>query len=153
MITHAHYTHLHLHLYFELATDVFSRRVRMYAQLMRDASSTPTQPHECSLARVCGGSASLTASMHMHGLSVQMQQGPWKSCFIRHGYDPREDPHARAFQLVTLALRKKNSGENNDVVSVGCECWGTVPARQITVQLCDVPDPAVQVSGAILLLH
>lgn len=40
--------------------------------------------------------------------------GPWRSCWVRYGYDPRQDPDARLYQMIDYRLR--NAAEPNQKI-------------------------------------
>ncbi|KAJ2157613.1 tau 95 subunit of transcription factor TFIIIC [Coemansia sp. RSA 552] len=38
----------------------------------------------------------------MPALAYLMDSGPWRNCWIRHGYDPRQDPEAYKYQVMGI---------------------------------------------------
>ncbi|KAH9642748.1 hypothetical protein HF086_010401 [Spodoptera exigua] len=38
-------------------------------------------------------------------LAVYMKTGPWRSMWVRYGYDPRKDPSSRKYQTLDFRLR------------------------------------------------
>ena len=57
--------------------------------------------------------------------------GPWRSTYVRFGYDPRNDPEARRWQMIDLRLPASGGpfGERG---------------RSQLYQLCDIEDPVVR---------
>lgn len=77
--------------------------------------------------------------------------GPWRPCWVRFGYDPREDFEARKYQPIDfrykgVAVTKRESNKKERVdgnASVFAE--DTIPETKLTFyQYCDVKVPKVQ---------
>lgn len=101
-------------------------------------------------------------------VSFYFSTGPWRSMWVRFGYDPRKDPNARIFQTLDFRLRlnyhiapKRSSRTKNEIHinipqidnSVGLNVEErefilrpTVipPARQMFYQYCDILIPEIQ---------
>jgi len=55
--------------------------------------------------------AYLSSSLPMHVLSAALpalayffNSGPWRSTWVRFGYDPRTDPHAKIYQTLDVRV-------------------------------------------------
>ncbi|PVG00043.1 hypothetical protein CPB86DRAFT_783178 [Serendipita vermifera] len=87
--------------------------------------------------------------------SYAFQEGPWRDSVVRLGYDPRQDPEAIKYQIVSIrnlknpALRHSmlqsqgtSSGTQRDVHSHTFD--GKTVRHAGTFQFCDITDPVVR---------
>lgn len=84
-------------------------------------------------------------------LAYYYSSGPWRPCWVRFGYDPREDFEARKYQPldfrykgISLTKRESNKKESVDGNS-SIFTEDTIPDTKLTFyQYCDVQVPKIQ---------
>ncbi|KAJ2575679.1 tau 95 subunit of transcription factor TFIIIC [Coemansia sp. RSA 1807] len=73
--------------------------LEQYPVISRNAMEVLLPPAECDNIR---------HNIIMPTLAYLMEKGPWRSCWIRFGYDPRKHPESRLYQV--LDIRRSNTG-------------------------------------------
>ncbi|RKP14300.1 RNA polymerase III transcription factor IIIC subunit-domain-containing protein, partial [Piptocephalis cylindrospora] len=80
-------------------------------------------------------------------LAYNCQNGPWRDCWIRFGYDPLKEPSSRAYQVVEVRVKGNNhAGPRAKIVLPGAHVFNGRPtvARNVLFQLCDIHEARVR---------
>jgi hypothetical protein len=106
------------------------------------------------------GTASDTARripIALRRVAYLFQDGPWRKCYVRYGYDPRTDPLARRLQVIDFRdpfLRGKSDSKTNsgpkDIH------FRKAPTNRCQIyQLCEIEDAGIEalLNGPCRMMH